>query len=181
MDSKRDIRKRILTERSFISQEAWAKKSRIILEKVTNHPFFIEADTIYCYVDYNGEVQTRTIIEHAWQSKKKVAVPKIVGDEMHFYYINQLSDLINGYHGIPEPEEASPACDKHALVIMPGVAFDKNKNRIGYGKGFYDKFLNGHLGHTMAIGFEVQIVDNIPAEMHDFCPEILITEEQIYE
>lgn len=181
MESKRDIRKRILFERTHMSYEEWERKSDIICNKIVKHPLFSEADSIYCYVDYNGEVKTRSMIEKAWDLKKKVAVPKVEGDVMHFYHIENFSDLEEGYRGILEPKTDFPAQDNHALVIMPGVAFDRNRNRVGYGKGFYDKFLKGHNGPAIAIAFELQIVNQIPANSHDFCPEILITEEKMYE
>lgn len=181
MGSKKVIRKRILETRAALSYEEQAKRSDMIAEKVIHHSFFLNADCIYCYVDYNAEVYTRAIIEAAWDMNKKVAVPKIEGDEIHFYYLNCFSDLQEGYRGILEPITTMPANDGNALVIMPGVAYDKARHRIGYGKGFYDKFLKNHHGHTIALGYELQIVDYIPFEEHDFSPNVIITEETIYD
>ena len=188
MESKKDIRKYVLEKRNNLTAKEWEEKSRSIYEKVVSHPFFLYADTVYCYIDYRNEVGTREIIKKAWEDKKKVAVPKVEGTEMSFYFIQEFADLKEGYRGIPEPESISPAEDENVsdktsqtLVIMPGVAFDNNCNRIGYGKGYYDKFLSLHkTSHTMAICFACQMVDEIPAESDDVRPEILITEENVY-
>lgn len=182
MESKKDIRKRVLEMRNQMTIEEWDDKSHNIFQKVVTHPFFLHADTIYCYIDFRREVGTRRIIEHAWKLQKKVAVPKIHGENMDFYYIRQYSDLRKGYFGIMEPDILQPAKDLAPLVIMPGAVYDKKRNRIGYGKGFYDKFLAKHSGcRTMALGFELQVLDKIPTNHYDVCPQILITEENIYD
>ena len=182
MDSKKDIRSRILALRSQLSEAEWERKSLQIYQKVVNHPYFLEADVIYCYVDYRREVGTRAIIEEAWRRKKRVAVPRVEGDDMQFYYIRDFKDLTAGYKGILEPTGTFPAKEEHALVLMPGAAFDKERNRIGYGKGYYDRFLELHKEYpTIALAFTLQIVESIPASDFDICPEILITEEAIYD
>lgn len=153
----------------------------MIYRKVITHPFFLNADTIFCYVDYNHEVDTHAIMETAWKLQKKVAVPKVNGDSMEFYDIQSFSELEEGFFHILEPVTASIADDSSALVIMPGAAFDKKRNRIGYGKGYYDKYLQQHKNHRMmAIAFDFQMVESIPADEFDIHPEIIITEEKIY-
>ena len=182
MESKKDIRKCVLAKRNCISNQEWEEKSRLICEKVVTHPFFLQEDAIYCYIDYRNEVGTRIIVEQAWKSGKKVATPKVLGDEMEFYYIQTYDDLEEGYKGIPEPKKANLAIDDKTLVIMPGAAFDANCNRIGYGKGYYDKYLQAHPNYkTLALAFELQMVEHIPTEEYDICPQILITEENTYE
>ena len=182
MESKKDIRKRVLAIRQNLTEKEWEEKSRLIYEKVTSHPFFLQADAIYCYVDYRREVATRKIIEYAWSLNKKVAVPKVDEDEMEFYYIHSFEDLREGFKGIREPEERYPAKDEHVLVIMPGSAFDAKCNRIGYGKAYYDKYLHAHPNYKIiAMAFELQMVEEVPAEVHDICPDIIITEEKTYE
>ena len=188
MESKKDIRKYVLEKREHLTAKEWEEKSRSIYEKVVSHPFFLNADTVYCYIDYRKEVGTREIIKKAWEDKKKVAVPKVEGDKMSFYFIQEFADLKEGYRGIPEPEPIFPAKDENAseqtssvLVCVPGAAFDKHCNRIGYGKGYYDKFLSLHKHyHTMALCFACQMIELIPAESYDIRPEIVITEENHY-
>lgn len=181
MELKKDIRKRVLAKRENISEEEWDKNSRIIYEKVVTHSFFLDEDTIYCYIDYRHEVCTRQIIEKAWDLHKKVMVPKVNGDFMTFHPIYSFSDLKEGYKGILEPITSSQEIYEPGLVIIPGVAFDRTRNRIGYGKGYYDRFLSNPSNYkTMAIGFELQLEETIPAESFDFKPDILITERHIY-
>ena len=182
MESKKDIRRISLNKRNALSEELWRSYTASITETVISHPFFQEASVIYSYVDYRNEVGTRAMIEAAWKSGKNVAVPKVEGDEMSFYYISHWDDLEEGYKGILEPTDTTIALDDSGLIIMPGAAFDKNRNRIGYGKGFYDKFLQKHSGfHTIALGFSCQIVDYIPTDNYDMKPQVLITEENIYD
>jgi len=182
MESKKDIRKRVLEKRNCIPDKEWEDKSRLICEKVVTHPFFLQADAIYCYADYRREVATRQIMEYAWKIGKKVATPKVLGDVMEFYYIQSFDDLEEGYKGIAEPKQTNLAYDENVLVIMPGAAFDKTCNRIGYGRGYYDKYLQAHPNYkTIALAFECQMVETIPAEALDICPDIIITEEKTYE
>lgn len=182
METKKDIRKRVLEIRNNLCIDELKKKSHIICKKIINHPFFLEADIIACYLDYRNEVQTREIVDQAWKMQKKVAVPRVEGDEMQFYYLSSFSDLREGYRGIMEPDACTVAELHNALVIIPGVAFDKTRNRIGYGKGFYDKFMSRHSEvKSIAIAFECQVVEEIPKGEYDYCPNILITEENIYD
>ena len=181
MESNKDIRKHVLIERNLINKEEWTEKSHQIYEKVINHPLFLNAEEIYCYIDFRNEVGTRKIIEKAWSLGKKVAVPKVTGSSMEFYCIKSFDELSPGSWGIPEPNPETVACGKNVLVIMPGAVFDANKHRIGYGKGYYDKYLANHFDYqTMALAFELQMLENIPADEHDICPQFIVTEERIY-
>lgn len=183
MESKKEIRERILKARNAMPKNAWEAKSKIIYEKVCKHPLFISSEKIFCYVDYRNEVCTKELINLCWKSGKKVAVPKVKGDVMEFFYIHNFSELREGYRGILEPDEASRAeADSSTLIIMPGVAFDTCRNRIGYGKGYYDRYLEEYPKcHTLALAFACQIVPEIPSAEFDVCPEVLVTEEGIYE
>lgn len=182
MESKRDIRRDVLAIRQNLTDKEWEEKSHLIYKKVTSHPFFLQASEIYCYIDYRREVATREIVEYAWNLGKKVAVPKVEGDDMVFYVIHSFDELECGYKGIPEPKSMIPAQDWDALVIMPGAVFDTACHRIGYGKGYYDKYLHLHPKHkTIGLAFELQMMGEIPTEEHDICPNIIITEENIYE
>jgi len=181
MESKKDIRKRVLEERNFIEKEEWTEKSLRIYEKVITHPFFRNAEEIYCYIDFRNEVGTKKIIEKAWNLGKKVAVPKVTESSMEFFYLQRFDELSLGNWVIPEPNTEDMACGKNVLVIMPGAVFDEKKHRIGYGRGYYDKYLFKHSNYqTMALAFELQMLENIPADEYDICPQIIVTEEHIY-
>ena len=100
---------------------------------------------------------------------KRVAVPKVIGDEMVFIYIEDLSGIEDGYCGIPEPVEDGPVAeDPTALVLMPGLAFDPQGHRIGYGGGFYDRFLASEPQHpTLALCYDFQMLPHLETEPHD--------------
>lgn len=182
MERKQDIRRRILAVRDAISQKDWEDKSICIQKKVLEHPLFSQAEELYCYMDYHREAGTKYLIRQAWKLGKKVAVPKVSDDEMTFYYLSDFSELREGYCGIYEPHSTKVADGGTGLLIMPGVAFDRKRNRIGYGKGFYDRYLKKHQKlSTIGLAFECQIVPEIPAEAFDYRPNIVITEENIYE
>ena len=182
MDAKKDIRREVLARRDSLSKTERSEKSRAIINALVTLPQFECSETIYCYVDYRSEVETHDFIMCCFSKKKKVAVPKICGDDMRFFYINSLEELEYGYRGILEPKTSHPAHAEHALVIMPGAVFDQSRNRIGYGKGFYDKFLYRHPDYaTIALAFSCQIIPVIPSKEHDIKPDIIITEECIYE
>lgn len=180
METKRDIRKQIFALRKACTDRQVEDMSRVIGEKVTALPEFLEAERIYVYADYNHEVMTGYIIEEAWKQGKKAAVPRVEGKDMTFYILEDFSQLKPGYFGIPEPETGEAAQWEDALIIMPGVAFDRENHRVGYGGGFYDRFLEKHPGlRRMALAFGFQILKSVPVEPTDICPEIIVTEEEI--
>ena len=174
--------------RSRQSGEEWKTRTDRIMKAVTGHPWFLEADALYCYVDFKGEVGTRGMIERAWELEKKVYVPAVSGHNMEFYRIFSFEELKEGAFGIPEPvvsegwEKGDISPEEKALMIMPGVAFDMGRNRIGYGGGDYDRNLAscpGCCGHIIAVAFECQIVEKIETEETDIKPELLITERRM--
>ena len=128
-----------------------------------------QAKTIYGYLPYNQEVRTTQMLQKALEDGKRIAVPKCYGDEMRFIYLDDLSLVEKGYCGIPEPIADGPiADDPTALVLMPGLAFTKDGARMGYGGGFYDKFLAAEPNHpTLALCYAFQMVDHLDTEAHD--------------
>lgn len=135
-----------------------------------------QAKTIYGYLPYNQEVRTTSMLERALQDGKQVAVPKIYGDEMRFIYLTDLSQVEKGYCGIPEPIADGPvADDPTALVLMPGLAFTQKGDRMGYGGGFYDKFLACEPEHpTVALCYDFQIVRSLPTQEHDIPVDLVL-------
>ena len=166
METKAEIRKRILETRTNLTDDEVAAKSEAILQKVLKTPEYMEADNILLYADYNHEVMTRGIFEDAIMRKKRVYFPKSdkLTNSMLFFQTVSVKQLEKGFMGIPEPKENMQLCykfnpDEDTLVILPGVAFDTRGFRLGYGKGFYDKFLSSRRQlSTMALAFACQIV-----------------------
>ena len=145
MEEKKEIRKKIFKARKEHT-DAWIRENSLrITEALTQLPEYRNAERIMAYADYNHEVITRYIIEQAWKDGKEVAVPKVFGKDMVFYRLTDFSQLESGYFGIPEPKEDGETVSwEEAMMVMPGVAFDINCNRVGYGGGFYDRFLEKH-------------------------------------
>lgn len=179
METKKQIRTSILSKRRALSKEEWTLKSQKIQQRLFAHPWFQEAEHIYCYVDYNKEVGTKEIIQRAWAEKKRVWVPRVHGHTMDFYQIETFDDLEPGAYGILEPVTQKVAEAKEGLMIQPGVGFDQKCHRLGYGGGFYDRYLEEHPNlRKIALAFELQIVENIPTEETDICPDCIMTEVQ---
>lgn len=178
---KKEIRKYVLGRRREMTQEECAEKSARICRKIIEMEAFQKAACIYVYMDFNGEVSTKPLIEEAWRMGKRVAAPKVFAEDMRYFFIRSYEDVKPGYFGVPEPSgEADEASCEDALLIVPGVGFDENRHRCGYGKGFYDRYLSVHTKHeTIAVAFEFQIVDEVPADRHDVFPQILVTEERV--
>mgnify|MGYP003295633210 FL=1 len=182
---KNKIRKEILALRKAMPIYLLEENSRIIAEKVITHPKYQAAELVFAYIDAKGEVITKDIIEHAWSNNKRVVVPKVQGDRMEFYEIASYHDLEPGCFGIMEPKITCMEITdipKNSVVIMPGVAFDKTGNRIGYGKGYYDKYFSKYPDLCkIAIAFSLQIVSEIQADKFDVKADCVITESVIYE
>ena len=184
METKQSIRKLILAKRESCSDEFVKSASRKITEKILGLDEYQKAETLLVYLDYRNETVTRYLIEEAWRMGKRIGVPKVRGVQMDFYEIHSFEGLEPGSMGIPEPADTAgriPVCPEDALVIMPGVAFDRSLHRIGYGGGYYDRFLSIHPGMTrMAAAFDFQVLEEIPAGENDISPDLIVTENQIF-
>ena len=174
--NKQELRRSIREQKRAMSQEEILRRSEILAEKFAQCPAYQAARTIYGYLPYNQEVRTVPMLRQALEEGKHVAVPKVYGDEMKFIYLDDLSQVSKGYAGIPEPIADGPvAQDGTALVLMPGLAFDPQGHRIGYGGGFYDKFLAREPGHpTVALCYDFQVVEHLQTEEFDIPVDIVI-------
>ena len=166
---KQALRKMIREKKRAMTEAQIEEASARLAQLLYRSPLYRQATTIYGYLPYNQEVRTVPMLEQALAEGKRVAVPKVYGDEMRFLYIDDLSRVEKGYAGIPEPVDDEPvAKDPTALVLMPGLAFDKAGHRIGYGGGFYDKFLSAEPDHpTLALCYGFQMLDELPTEEFD--------------
>ena len=180
METKKAIRKQIFAARKEVTDQEVEAWSRTITERVSALPVFQEAKRILVYVDYNHEVVTRYLIEKAWELGKEVAVPKVEGKDMVFYRLENFDQLASGYFGILEPAGGEIVDWTDGLMLMPGVAFDRQFHRAGYGGGFYDRFLEKHPEITrLALAFSFQIVEEIPVEPTDISPQYIVTETEV--
>lgn len=182
MINKSILRKEFLAKRNSLTLNERTIKSEIICQKVSSHPKFLEAEIILIYMPIESEVSTLSLIKQSWNLSKKVGLPKIQNNEMEFYAVKDFTELTKGPFNILEPSSEHLIKTSNALMIMPGVIFDLHKNRIGYGKGFYDRYLILHPEiETIALAFDCQIIESIQTEPHDIAPHFLITESLIIE
>ncbi len=183
---KEELRRQALKKRDLLSISEIEEKSRRIFERVTELHEYKEAADILVYASMRSEVRTDEMILDALSLGKKVFCPKVTDKAngvMEFVRIHSLEELFEGYFGIREPvlddksEIYRDSSDK-TFAIIPGVAYDRDKNRIGYGGGFYDRFLGKFSEiETVSVCFDCQITDNaIDKELYDVKPKRLISE-----
>lgn len=166
---KKELRRAIREKKRAMTEAEIVSRSEQLAQLFFASEAYQNAKTIYGYMPYNQEVRTVPMLEQALRDGKRVAVPKCYGDEMKFIFLDDLTKVEKGYANIPEPIADEPiADDETALVLMPGLAFDPQGHRIGYGGGFYDKFLAAEPDHpTLALCYEFQMLPSLETEAHD--------------
>lgn len=173
---KNALRKQIRDKKRAMTPEQIEGASTRLAELFLNSDAYRNAKTIYGYLPYNQEVRTVPMLEQAISDGKQVAVPKVYGEEMRFILMDDLSKVEAGYAGIPEPIADGPvAQDPTALMLMPGLAFDPDGHRIGYGGGYYDKFLEKEPNHpTVALCYDFQMFAHLETDAHDIPVDLVL-------
>lgn len=189
--TKSEMRKIILEQRKTMTENELKTQSAAIAKRLIESDYYKECSTILTYVSFHPEVDTIDIIEDAWNEGKSVYVPKVVGKELIFYEIHDFVSLTRSKFGILEPiegvhlEYVSKASDKVGkLMLLPGLAFDSSGNRIGYGAGYYDRFLFQHIedGFTkIALAYSFQLQNQIPTDENDIKTDFIITPNKVYD
>ena len=191
--NKKELRKKFIQLRNALSEEMRKEKSKKIASSVIAMQEFQKAEVVLLYNAIRSEVETKEIFQEANRLGKPIYFPRVIGDEMEFYLIEEDSKLEVSSLGIYEPEMSDekrflPKEQNAVFVLMPGVAFDKAGNRIGYGGGYYDKYLkwlqenlpNGDIC-KVAVGYECQMLDKevIETEEYDMRCDYIVTEERV--
>ncbi len=181
-NEKADIRRSMLRRRKALSPLEATRCGEAIRQQILGGPFYRESRCLSCYVSVSNEVDTHALIRDALDDGKCVAVPVArKGRPMIQVRISDLSELVPAPFGLLEPAEGSwdpvppGAFD---LVIVPGLAFDHRGNRIGFGGGFYDRFLSGLDAARVGVAYEFQLGETLPTEPHDVGLDWLVTESQ---
>lgn len=179
MLDKKKLRAEIREKKRALTQQQIEARSEVLAQKLFAHPLYRDARAIYGYLSYNEEVRTLPILRRALEDGKRVAVPKVFGDTMRFLWLDDLSAIAPGYCGIPEPVSDEPeADDETALVFMPGLAFDPQGHRLGYGGGFYDRFLAGQPQHpTIALCYGFQMRESLETDAHDIPVDVVLWDD----
>jgi len=185
MKSKKELRKKILGIRNKMLKEDLENNSRIIMNKIISLRTYKQSKVVFVYMDFNNEVMTSDLIKHMMAEKKRVVIPytDIVNTLVIPSEITEEADLKLSPFGYYEPKKIMPVdVEEIDLVLVPGVVFDKNLNRIGFGKGYYDRILKNLKPGAKKIGLahDFQVLDEIPAEDHDIKMDMIITESSSY-
>ncbi len=186
MEEKKALRNQILDQRNTLSEEEVEVYSSRILDRLLRLEAVMTASEVFTYVSLGSEVDTFGLILSSLLSGKKVYCPKIIEKGiMKFYRITSLEQLVPGKYDILEPvsDEEGVIYGNHQVMVLPGVAFDSNLNRIGYGGGYYDRYLSIYDKSgckKIALAYELQMVESLPVEEHDKKVDLIVTESAIY-
>lgn len=185
MDDKQSIRKRILAQRRELRVSDYLRKCAAITRHLCGIPQIDETDVLLTYVSSkDNEVDTWAVIQWAWHRGKQVLVPKTAPDRaLTWHRITQWTDLERGPFGIFEPRAdrtmARNVETLHAPVLVPGIAFTRTGFRIGYGAGYFDRFLQSYKGVFVGLAFDFQIIDAFPIAPHDVPMHQIVTESEV--
>lgn len=178
---KKDIRKKILKARESLSEREAAEWSQAVCKRLYEMADLKQTEWIYGYMPIRREVNIRPLLERLLKEGKKLALPRVCGDAMEFYQIHSFEDLEEGSFHVLEPKAGCQRVEADGLVLVPGVVFDKKGGRIGYGKGYYDKYFAQHSQslQKIGIGYTIQIIDTIPTTLLDIPLDGLVWEEKV--
>lgn len=188
---KKSLRRAIILRRDSLHLDIRKMKDRAVNEKLTSLDEYKNAGTILLHVSFRSEVDTKALIRQALSDGRTVVLPRVdrQSETIQLYVIKEWSDLLPGAWGILEPFKVTERVidiERVDVVIAPGVAFDQDCNRIGYGKGYYDKLLNRRRATpdgalrplVIGIAYEEQIVPTIPCSPHDMKMDLVITDKR---
>ena len=175
--TKKELRELVRAKKRQLSEQQIVSASERLGALLRENLAYQSARSIYGYLAFNQEVRTMPMLEQAQKDGKRVAVPKVFGDEMRFIWLDDLNAVSSGYYNIPEPIANEPvADDETALVLMPGLAFDAQGHRCGYGGGFYDRYLAAHTAHTtLAMCYDFQMFDHLDTDDFDIPVDIVLS------
>jgi 5-formyltetrahydrofolate cyclo-ligase len=181
---KRSLRQQMLARRRSLGNDEWLASSSLAQRNLLSLEEYRRSACIALYAPAHNEADTADILAASFSAGKRVLYPAVCGERMVFRQVEGLASLERGAFGILEP--CPTGIDHHAdeadLIVVPGVAFDQDGHRIGYGKGFYDRFLRhpGRSAHLVGLCHDFQLIDgHIPAEGHDIRMEIIVTDRRI--
>ncbi len=180
---KKRIRKEVLAVRNALSPAEVEAMSRGIGERFAGLPVLHQCTSVMIFMSFGSEVNTDYVIEWLWEQKKNVLVPRCKPEtrELEIYPITTFADVEPGYFGIREPRrDLRPPVAKETieLVAVPAVAFDRRGYRVGYGGGYYDRFLAGMKVSTVGLAFSCQIIPEAPVDKYDRAVQGIITEQE---
>ncbi len=171
---KEFLRKKYKEKRDNIKNKV--TKDNLIYQKVINNKDILSSKTLLIYISINSEVDTTKIINY-FLNTKNIAVPKIIDNDMFFCYVTNLNELTSGKYNIPEPTNENIVTDfDNAICIVPGICYDKENYRVGYGKGYYDRFLSKNKIKTIGLCYKECMIEKIDNDKYDYKIDEVITD-----
>ncbi len=180
---KKALRSKLIKLRKAQTTDEVSEKSNLITHQILNSNLLAEVKSVHLYYAINKEVDTRELIETLWLKGINVILPRTIlkTHDLVNYEITSFSQLEKTTFNMLEPKVNCPVFHGDPdIIFVPGVGFDKRLNRIGYGGGFYDKFLMRVNSNKVALAYELQILDSLPIEEHDVKMDMIVTEKKIY-
>ena len=169
----------MLEKRDALDAKDAARRSKSVQEFLLNSKEFKSAKVVGAYHAFGSEVKTDLIIEQARALGKKIALPSVEGESLAFYELSSGKYLVKGRFGIMEPLPYGPV-DRMDLLVVPGIAFDKKGYRLGYGKGYYDKFLAKKKVTSIGLGYSFQLLESLPRGKYDKRLDVIATEDGVH-
>ncbi len=181
--TKRTLRRKILALRNALDADTIARWSAAGRQSLAELDAYQSARTVHLFVPFGSEVDTRPILEDLWARNVRTVLPRVAPDRgLDHLAVTGWEELEPGAYSIPEPVARCGAVDpvEVDLILVPGVAFDRLGGRLGYGGGYYDRFLKSCPAPRVALAFDLQMVDEVPREDHDLLVHEIITEVTRY-
>ena len=178
-ETKENIRRQFLEKRDWLSADLIDIASKQIRKNLGKVEQYRKAQVIACYHSTGSEVRTHEIMQEILSHGKILALPRVEGDNLVFCEVKKFEDLEKGEFGIMEPKQYCKSASQFDLIIVPAIAMAKNGQRLGYGMGFYDRFLSDKKIPSIALAFSKSIAKSIPHSEGDVKIDIIVTEDEI--
>jgi 5-formyltetrahydrofolate cyclo-ligase len=176
---KARLRKQFLDARDALSLDFIKITSKEIQDNLRKVDFFRTAKTIGAYYSIGSEVRTQDILQEILNAGKELALPKVVKNDLVFKKISSFSELEQGNFSIMEPKDKCEIVKNLDVVIVPAIALTKDGFRLGYGFGYYDRYLHGKKSKTIALSYAKQIIKSFPHDNNDVKINVIVTEDKV--
>ncbi|TLX82117.1 MAG: 5-formyltetrahydrofolate cyclo-ligase [Thaumarchaeota archaeon] len=176
---KARLRKQLLDTRDALSLDFIKITSKEIQDNLRKVDFFRSAKSIGAYYSIGSEVQTQDILQEILNAGKQLALPKVVKNDLVFKKITSFSDLEQGNFSVMEPKEKCESVKNLDVIIIPAIALTRDGFRLGYGFGYFDRFLHGKKSKIIALSYAKQIVKSFPRDDHDVKINCIVTEDEV--
>lgn len=181
MQEKNQIRFSFRQKRAALTELEVSLWSEKICEVLQRQPCFQEAEKIYFYYPLGNEANLLPLAAVALAQGKQTAFPRVDGDDMEFYQVHGLSEFALGAFGVMEPVGGEKISAEHGLVFVPGLVFDRVGGRMGYGKGYYDRYFARYPEcFKLGICYQMQLIPQVPCDRHDVIMDGVVTEQRIF-